>query len=748
MRSFFKILLVLTIPLQAFTQSVSDISGNNVFDGGLGNSQTEISRGFHPNGFWNEHFDYNGCESSPCKCSNWDMLLRTVSCNDDKTSDNLQPYCTSGNLNTFNYNYAIDANGNYDEHNLYDFRIYSDDSYEEDQNWNGYVNFILNNNNTTRERWISEVGYDYTLKIGEIVATFQSGSELDVFGDVNNNISYLDHSNVSINEDEGLSEIRKIPEGFEASVLLGQNNVAGGGSEQIKRTFTVSNNSPFLEIANALFMEKDGTINCPSNSFFRASLYNENGNEIYLNSIGSSAVLPYHIPLEYQMTSKGFEKYYATPNDEGYDEFRLAPRALNNYVWIRDWQSAVYDLTDYINEEVTIEFQIAESSYLDTYAYAYVAAKTYGPQIIANGEPQDKTLCMKRPVTFSHPDVDRLDDISSVKWTIEGEEYNQKRPEVCISGKSYSFPVTVSFTDKGSDKNQTRLFRVYDCNASDKITHTGSYGEDDAMCIYNPYTFTHTEEQYTYTKYIFIRYDEDEDTEANFHRWFVNGVGVRGSGNEFTKCFENAEAKSVQVVLDYGCPESKDDVVITKEITIGDCRTSSDCEDCIPEFAPTPNQTYVLSAWVKGSLKDNDGNYSDVGITVGCGCKGNETGGWETLRPKGPIIEGWQRIEDEISFNSGFERMSLFFENENQSADVFFDDIRIFPVNANMKSFVYDPVTRKLVAELDENNYATFYEYDEEGTLVRVKKETEGKVETLKEARSASSTFKFFNPNK
>ena len=54
-----------------------------------------------------------------------------------------------------------------------------------------------------------------------------------------------------------------------------------------------------------------------------------------------------------------------------------------------------------------------------------------------------------------------------------------------------------------------------------------------------------------------------------------------------------------------------------------------------------------------------------------------------------------------------------------------------------MKSYVYDPRSMRLMSELDANNYATFYEYDDEGKLVRVKKETERGVMTLKETRTA-----------
>ena len=76
----------------------------------------------------------------------------------------------------------------------------------------------------------------------------------------------------------------------------------------------------------------------------------------------------------------------------------------------------------------------------------------------------------------------------------------------------------------------------------------------------------------------------------------------------------------------------------------------------------------------------------------------------------------------------------------SKRVDVFYDDIRIHPFNGNMKSFVYDPITQRLMAELDENNYATMYEYDEEGGLIRVKKETEKGVFTIQETRSKSAT--------
>jgi hypothetical protein len=39
------------------------------------------------------------------------------------------------------------------------------------------------------------------------------------------------------------------------------------------------------------------------------------------------------------------------------------------------------------------------------------------------------------------------------------------------------------------------------------------------------------------------------------------------------------------------------------------------------------------------------------------------------------------------------------------------------------------------MATLDENNYATFFEYDDEGLLIRKKLETETGIQTLQEER-------------
>ncbi|AXT18307.1 hypothetical protein D7030_08395 [Flavobacteriaceae bacterium AU392] len=120
-----------------------------------------------------------------------------------------------------------------------------------------------------------------------------------------------------------------------------------------------------------------------------------------------------------------------------------------------------------------------------------------------------------------------------------------------------------------------------------------------------------------------------------------------------------------------------------------------------------------------------------------------------SFSPQGHIIDGWQRIVGEFSIpemnSTTAVLLNIILKNNGQEAsesteglNVYFDDIRMHPYESNMKTFVYDPVTQRLMSELDENNYATYYEYDTEGGLIRVKKETEKGVYTIQETRSGN----------
>ncbi|BAV08136.1 hypothetical protein SAMN05421788_103473 [Filimonas lacunae] len=155
----------------------------------------------------------------------------------------------------------------------------------------------------------------------------------------------------------------------------------------------------------------------------------------------------------------------------------------------------------------------------------------------------------------------------------------------------------------------------------------------------------------------------------------------------------------------------------------------------LPVFKPVKNTRVLFSAWVKEAVPCKGLSYTGSQIELAVGLE-NGTAQSVIIYPKGNIIEGWQRFEQVVDVPATAKSFSVILKATGD-ADIYVDDIRIHPYLANMKSFAYDPVSLRLMAELDENNYATFYEYDDDGTLVRVKKETARGISTIKETRSA-----------
>jgi hypothetical protein len=137
-------------------------------------------------------------------------------------------------------------------------------------------------------------------------------------------------------------------------------------------------------------------------------------------------------------------------------------------------------------------------------------------------------------------------------------------------------------------------------------------------------------------------------------------------------------------------------------------------------FTLKGGKKYIVSYWIKPVGSAAIVNYQIPNSPM-------------NMQAKSRIIEGWQQVEGVIDVAANASSYNLTLP-----ANTYIDDIRIYPLDANMKSFVYHPVNQKLVATLDENNYATYYEYDQEGNLVRTKKETDKGIITIMESRSAN----------
>ncbi len=143
----------------------------------------------------------------------------------------------------------------------------------------------------------------------------------------------------------------------------------------------------------------------------------------------------------------------------------------------------------------------------------------------------------------------------------------------------------------------------------------------------------------------------------------------------------------------------------------------------------------VVSGWIREDQATNfNGGYANASVRVRT--KGESTSVIPyQLKAAGPMVERWQRFEGTITIPAVSEYFVI--ELDGGTVGAYFDDLRIYPVDAQMVSYVFDPFSDRMMAVLDENNYATLFEYDETGALVRKKKETERGIMTLMEHRKA-----------
>lgn len=156
---------------------------------------------------------------------------------------------------------------------------------------------------------------------------------------------------------------------------------------------------------------------------------------------------------------------------------------------------------------------------------------------------------------------------------------------------------------------------------------------------------------------------------------------------------------------------------------------------CLPELNLLPGN-YLVSAWVK--VGDNCSRFSPPSLDVEL--SGHPIGSF-SVDQSTMVIDGWRQITGKITIPPdtplGSTLKIILNSNNPGGPVVYFDDFRIHPWLGNMRSFVYNKYSMRLMATLDENNYATFYEYNPEGKLIRTKRETERGIMTLQENRSS-----------
>ena len=152
----------------------------------------------------------------------------------------------------------------------------------------------------------------------------------------------------------------------------------------------------------------------------------------------------------------------------------------------------------------------------------------------------------------------------------------------------------------------------------------------------------------------------------------------------------------------------------------------------------TPGKKMVFEAWVKrGAPNTNAGVrfYDNTGQLI---TASNIDFGLTSI-----VVEGWTKIYGEFVAPANAESLGIYlYGGSTQSGPSYsyFDDIRIYPAESNMTSYVYDRNNLRLVSILDNNNFATYYYYNPSGALYLTKKETERGIMTIQEVQSQTKT--------
>lgn len=300
-------------------------------------------------------------------------------------------------------------------------------------------------------------------------------------------------------------------------------------------------------------------------------------------------------------------------------------------------------------------------------------------------------------------------------------------------GHYYSFYDTfyIEITDANTYNFAMSLNTAYNNTGVTVFAHNHGMGVaiyDEMGTIVSDYTLGQSGFQYTSANYsVFLCPGVYKIIASGTELYQATDNGLNYTSNNYTWVCSNSSAP------DYKDLSTVDGCIFTKPIAAVDSMLN-------PLFSIPKDKKMLFSGWVRETCGDTTGSFpckehtythSQVQLSF-AGYAGSNV----ILKPAGPIIDGWQRIEGSFVAPAGAESMSLSIVNSG-TGKLYLDDIRIHPYNANMRSYVYDPVNLRLVAELDENNYGSFYEYDEEGLLIRTKVETREGIKTVTETRTS-----------
>ncbi len=156
---------------------------------------------------------------------------------------------------------------------------------------------------------------------------------------------------------------------------------------------------------------------------------------------------------------------------------------------------------------------------------------------------------------------------------------------------------------------------------------------------------------------------------------------------------------------------------------------------------------YRASVWVHaGSADDTELRISITGMVAASGYSNSVS----VLRSNSSNVQvgQWVQMNVEIDVPAGFStsgsgKVSVELQSGAEGASVF-DDFRFHPVESSLQVLVHDKRTGLVKALLDANNFATFFEHDTRGDVVKKEQEVVGKG-VVKTFESSSYYYRGLN---
>lgn len=155
-------------------------------------------------------------------------------------------------------------------------------------------------------------------------------------------------------------------------------------------------------------------------------------------------------------------------------------------------------------------------------------------------------------------------------------------------------------------------------------------------------------------------------------------------------------------------------------------------------------RTYIAKVWVHKLSPSNAALSIQINGTAGSAYTDTKT--VTRSNPANVTVGDWVLMSVELEVPANFNtaathNMLISLSNNGSTGKAYFDDLAFHPKDAVMTGNVYNAKTGALIAQLDNDNFATFYTYDNAMRLTSASKEYSGGIKKVTE-----STYHYAKP--